>query len=417
MDIEMIDLLFESDVKWNKYITEKDGDVIDFSFLVLKEKELCNRIFINCDFTGIQFNFLNFDGSIFKNCKFENACILYASFVGCEFFDCIFSNDYIEQAIFRNTKILQCTFNTEQLWQIDVLSCEINNTSITNSCFKKIKIINSTVFITQINKSIIKNIDIKECTFQNINISRYVFHTFQIDKTLFNECSFCDGIIRFGNTNKTNFCKSTIQSLRVKSHNLKECEITQSQMRKLDLKEWCLSETVYVESHFDSCTWPDMNYKSSVFGGLKIPSHLPVTPVQDMSGINPMLRRTIRDSQYLYYIDKKCNNVIKKLFFCCWGITSGYGQSVIRLLTTLFGGTMIIATTGMFRDHVIGKTIEWNKFFQYFFSIFLKVIDADSVYNITLNPWVVFIAQLFGLIWFGLLIGVVASKLTQLGAD
>lgn len=87
------------------------------------------------------------------------------------------------------------------------------------------------------------------------------------------------------------------------------------------------------------------------------------------------------------------------------------------MLVTLFGGTVIIAIVGIFKDNIVGKTFNWSEIFQYIFSVFLKVIDIDLVYNITLNQWVIFMAQLFGLIWFGLLIGVVATKLTQLGAD
>lgn len=418
MDIEMIDLLFESGVEWNRYISEKSHDTVDdFSLLILKEKELGNRVFRNCDFTGVQFEFVNFDESRFEKCKFENASILYASFVGCEFFDCTFSNDKIGHTTFRNTKVLQCTSEREQMWENDVLSCEIGKCLIIDSSFKKTKVFDSTVYSTQVNKSIMRDININICTFQGVNIARYVFHTFKINKTAFADCSFIDGIIRFGKTSKTVFCKSILQALRVKDHKLKECEITQSQMRELDLKEWCLSETVYEGTHFDSCTWPDMSYRLSMFGALKTPIHLPVTPIQDISGINPMLRRIVRDSQYLAYIDKKCNNIIKKFFFCCWGVTSGYGQSVSRLLATLFGGTVTIAIAGIFKDNIIEKTIDWSKIFQYIFSVFLKVIDADLVYNITLNPWVIFMAQLFGLIWFGLLVGVVATKLTQLGAD
>ena len=418
MDIELIDLLFESDVKWNDYIAKKDDDVvIDFSFQVLKEKGLGNRVFRNCDFTGGQFEFVNFDGSKFDKCKFDHASILYTSFVGCEFFDCIFLNDKIEHTTFRNTKILQCTFEKEQMWKTDILSCEIGNGLFTDVTFKEIEVSDSIVYIIQVKKSVVRDININRCRFQDVNITRYAFLFYQISKTVFDDCSFCEGIIRFGNTNKVVFCKSVFRDLRVKEHNLKECEIVQSQMRELDLKEWRLSETIYVGTHFDSCTWPDMRYRLSMCGTLKTPIHLPVTPIQDMSGINPMLRRTIRDSQYLDYIHKKCNNFVKKFLFCCWGATSGYGQSVSRLLATLLGGTVIIAIAGIIRDKVIQKTIDWSKIFQYVFSVFLKVINADLVYNIALDPWVVFMAQLFGLIWFGLLIGVVAAKLTQLGTD
>lgn len=418
MDIEMIDRLFESADEWNRYMNEKSHDTVnDFSFQILKEKQLENRVFRNFDFTGAQFEFVSFDGSRFEKCKFENASVLYVSFVGCEFFDCSFSNDKIEHTTFRNTKVLQCMFERIQMLETDVSSCELENCLVIDSYFKKTKVFKSAVYSTEVNRSIMRDININICTFQGVNIARYILHIFGINKTAFADCSFIEGIIRFGKTSRTVFCKSILQDLRVKKHILKECEITQSQMRKLDLKEWCLEETVYEGTHFDSCIWPDMSYRLSMFGSLKTSTHLLVTPVQDISGINPMLRRVVRDSQYLAYIDKKCDNFIKKFFFCCWGATSGYGQSISRLLVTLFGGTVIIAIVGIFKDNIVGKTFNWSEIFQYIFSVFLKVIDIDLVYDITLNQWVIFMAQLFGLIWFGLLIGVVATKLTQLGAD
>lgn len=418
MDFEMIDLLFENADEWNRYINKKGHDTVnDFSFQIIKEKQLGNRVFPNFDFTGTQFEFVNFDGSRFEKCNFENVSFLYVSFVGCEFFECTFSNDIIEYITFRNTKVLQCMVERMQTREMNVSACKLENCLVTDSCLKKTTVFGLEVYNTEINRSIIRDISINICTFQDVNITRYVLHTIQMNKTAFIDCGFIKGVIWFETTSKTIFCESIFQDLKVNKHILKECEITKSQMRKLDLKEWGLAETIYVGTHFDDCNWPDMSYRLSMFGVLKTSIYLPLTPVQDISGVDPMLRRTVRDSQYLSYIDKKCNNIIKKILFCFWGATSGYGQSISRLLITLFGGTVIIAIVGIIRDNFGGKTFNRDEIFQYIFSVFLKVIDIDLVYNITLNQWVVFMAQLFGLIWFGLLIGVATTKLTQLGAD
>jgi hypothetical protein len=55
-------------------------------------------------------------------------------------------------------------------------------------------------------------------------------------------------------------------------------------------------------------------------------------PVQDIKGLTPSLRREIADAQYLKE-KLAIENKISKFFLSIWGLTTGYGQSLIRLTT------------------------------------------------------------------------------------
>ena len=134
----------------------------------------------------------------------------------------------------------------------------------------------------------------------------------------------------------------------------------------------------------------------------------------------PVTRREIADAQYIFRLQEKSTKWFERWGLALWGLTTGFGQSLLRLSVTTFfflvlGTLLLLAARGQLVGPVFVPTLLYNAWSDAFLEFF-ALSDAGRSPAGAEGLASGFI-RILGFIALGLWVSIGANRLGKLGAE
>ena len=416
--VEAISKLNIGGTTWDSFMENHDG-VIDLSFGNFNDSDLCGRMFKNCDLSGAQFENANLDYAKFYNVNLDGVNLANASLIGCKFKkvngkklnlskavfrNCTFSNFFAVDVKGTNSEINSCAFVGCKLYDIEFTCSLLTSNQFVDVTFERFVCTDSEIELT-VEKSTIKN-----CSFSN---SRF-------NKSSINNSIVENFVVVDGEVKNTSIVSSRISRLCFNAE-VENLDLSESSVKDTDLLGISPPTAVLLNTSFASCEWPAQTGRVTFFGRYLPSNNLFSQPIQDIKGVNPVLRREIGDAQFLVMRLLSKRNILHKVLFRIWGITSEYGQSLRRLLfcslVVVVFFTLLIMTV---KNELLGMGVpDFALFFNEFSQIgkvFLGFGELKNVDNLFGGNLIGFFDRILGFLFLGLWITIAASKFNKLSS-
>lgn len=333
-DPEAKNILVQKTVsEWNRYNKQNYDSTTD---LALEEfrGDLSQRTFINCNFKGSVFQSANLDDCRFENCLFNQTTFNNSSLVNTIFEGCQLGNSNWNDSVLRNTVVSNS--NSSQLF---VSGGSLEKVYFDNITAENILVKRTSCPVLKFQNSKISKLFIADSTNTELRISKVFFSLFSINNADFKVLRLDEVVIEEGSFNsKTKVTNGTIIKSEFSRVNFSgESVFTQNTflqclVSSTDLNHFGINDSVFIDVTFINCNWPNQQGKTSILGKYISNDNLLKQPVQDIKGISPTLRREIADAQYVRHLQESVKNKpIQKFGVQLWGLTSNFGQSVVRI--------------------------------------------------------------------------------------
>ncbi len=396
---EAIKALLKSSDEWNKFKSSQT-EVIDLKISELKGAMIPNRNLCNCDFSGADLENANIDGCIIKNSIFENSCLEGVSMVNCK----------IDNSSFKNSNFKNAT---------------IRHSVFKNSVFDNSDVSYSVIELCEFYLCILQNITSSNVNFFNLVFKKSSFLTLIIDKGSFLNLSFREQSLNDSQFVHSTLSKIEILSSSINSLKLTNCEknnlnFTSSLITNVNMEEFDLSNSIFFDSLISKCIWPEQRGKTSLLGKYKASSNLISQPVQDIKGIQQVLRRNIADAQFLKETLSN-NSTFTSVANRLWGLTTAYGQSLLRLIIFSICVMIILTAAYCLSDGIrinIPENLKngWNAL-KLIASTFIGMENQEVIQKSQGKETISVLSRIFGFITTGLLLGIAANKLGKLSSE
>lgn len=426
--IEFIEKLKHGAFEWNEFRSKHKNEVINLCYLNLPEGELTNIDFSKCDLTGATIQGANLDGSIFEYTKLYGSNLSNSSMIGCQLKNLTAENLNLRHTIIRNS-----VFTNVKFAGVDFSGVTISGCSFRSCYFENCK---------NEGGSELFQCEFTKCVFTNIFFSQTLlnvcfFHRTRISDMVTTESQICN--CKFTQSKLINFSQkgglfldNEIQTSVLTNFNfsakINKIDLTNSVVISSDVQQINPATAILLNTAFVHCQWPSQDGKIS-FWGRYIPNpDLLRQPVQDIRGINPLIRREIADAQFLVKFQDQ-NDLIHKFFCRVWGMTTAFGQSIFRL--TVFSAFLLMFATIILvvldGSYSLIKTGGFELFlltsydrFKILFDIFLGLgrYDTQSLPQSSgAISTLLVIVKIFGFFILGLWITIASNKISNLSSN
>lgn len=413
--------LRKSNDAWNRYRLDASS-TIDLRLAQLKNQNLRERVFANCDLTGAELAGSNLDLCTFEGAHLGDTSFRNASLVGCEFaqldtYGITFDYAIIRESRFSDSSFRNTTFRSTQISQTKLSECAFHGADIDHFQLNACDFLNGTISAASgtgisFSDCRVSHVSIRDCKWLEVRIDR-----FNMSDSEFRNADIFGGVISESQIRNTNMSVVAFRSIR-----FDDIDFTGSTIRYTDLTEYDLPHAIMLGTSIVGCKWPRQRPTISLLGAHRRSASLVSQPVQDLRGLSASLRREIADAQYLDELaNRTASRLTSRILFRIWGISSAYGQSLIRLsgITVL----MIFILSGLL---VIsdGRVSAWPHCLSAIVPAISRMVNAffgfgdPSFKNErALQRAVLEFARFLGFIDLGLWIGIAANRLGRLSAE
>lgn len=328
--------------RWESFRKNNEGQRIDLSFVEVPDNtDLRGLDFSNCDLTGAKLCGCSFDGSVFVGSILHGGVLDDTSLVACKFEAQIIKEASFHHAIIRNTLFKGITFHS-----VDFTGATFDNCTFRACQFLQCKFGHSVEFL----KSMFVNSEfarcdftsarLRSCEFEQARIERFFLHDSKLTQCGFEQSEIENFKMDEGIFDRVAFRGSVVRNMVLQNVSVRRIDLSNSFVVGINVSQINPADAILLNTAFVGCQWPEQSGTVSV-GGKYMPSpYLIAQPVQDVRGINPLLRREIADAQFLVNLIQSKNNGWEKALIRLWGITTAFGQSIMRL--TLFSISVIV---------------------------------------------------------------------------
>ena len=418
--IEAAKYLLAGDKTWRDYVAQTSG-VIDLTFVDLSNADLRHRVLERCDFTGAQLQSANCDHTTFDSCSLSGANFTNASLVKCEL-----RNINAHNMIAVNTVVRESVFNKVDFTESNMSSAAITSTQFRNCTF--VNLHKESLFLS--------GCKFLGCAFSALQLSRFSIHDCKMHECSLSDCNLTEIQIKNTIIEMSTIARFNAETGSVVSSGLIGCSISdfsvgklnslcqylnvsRSTLTRINLKLLGLDSAIMLNTALALCSWPKQKGHVTIFGKYVPSPFLLAQPVQDIFGVNPLMRREIADAQYLVCKIEN-GNTFGRLIMRLWGLFTGFGQSLSRLLLSTL---VLIATSTIMllasRNELFGDKPDFQllgnaaiESFDAFFAL-TNIPQGGNSAELMVTMW----THICGFVVLGFLVSILSLRLSRLGRE
>ncbi|MEP3072500.1 pentapeptide repeat-containing protein [Maricaulis sp.] len=406
---------------WDDYIKAVPGEV-DLTFADLNLCDLSGRSMERCNFSGAQLSGANLDRTLIKDCCFSGANLSQISLVGAELHEVTASNLIAAGIVVRKSRWSNVELENCQLDHAQFNDCDLNSCNFAGVTGTRLTFVN----LRQAGGSI-KKLQVAHLSAQDARWKDCELHDWTVDQIEATACAVHGGgirnvVLRAGNLADSGFVNQRIERLQIEPAHVvsRNLDFSESTLVGMDLKGVGLASATMLDTAVINCVWPRQDGFISAVGRFIPNTHLLRQPVQDLRGVPPVTRRQIANAQYIVRLQEHGSDGVAQLGLALWGLTTGFGQSLLRLsLTTLLflamGTLLLLAARGQLVGHLFVPTLLYGAWSDAFASFFALSNSGRSPTG--LEGFVLGLNRILGFVALGLWVSVGANRLGKLGAE
>lgn len=418
--VEALGALLAGPADWDAYRKTQGAAEIDLTLGDFQGSDLQGRVISGCDLTGSDFTGANLDGAQLSDSRMNGACFDSASFVGCSFNglqatgasfrSCIFRDTVVSsvrlaEADFSRSRFTHATINSSQLHRSVLDLAELRDLVLTGTNLSGVRGSQSRVV-----KCRLDNCDIIACEFELGHFAETEFHV----------CGMRDASYKSGTFTDCGLIQCNLRNVEFQAACVERCDFSGSRLADIDLRTIDLASASLLKTAFVACEWPEMKGSVTIIGGYRPSPYLPRQPVQDIDGVPPMLRRDIADAQYIMALLGTAKSPLRRLVLRIWGLTSGYGQDLTRLVAVT---AIIIVIHALLYLAFQGQLFGWH---APNVRLLASAVGNFALSSLGITPAseppgaaaaLITSMRVFGFIIFGIWISIAANKVSKLGSQ
>lgn len=430
VSVEALAALRKGRNAWDEWRSLMRGR-IDLSMASLDGANLRGFQFEDCDFAGSDANGASFDDVSFRECSFTSMSMAHASFVGAQFDNCRLSDCNLDRATFRSTEFTHTELRDLAPGRFVFYDCQFTSSSIeapaqgARFAFEECWVSDARLM------GFSGELGIRQTTISNSQLSELNLDDWTMAGTEIRDCDLRSVISRSHRWYDVVLDDTDLHAVDVGIGDsidvvLLSCRILRSDLAHLGIHTIALADAMLVD-----CQWPNQRPMVSWSGRHVSAPGLMRQPVQDVSGVDPIRRRQVADAQYLralheQSVDRRSRRIMLRL----WGLSSGFGQSVSRLLSWI---AIVIAALTLLRFGIANmESVGWRPTMRLLSPASAIADLAASWAEVTGSffgftdrkdgePWplstVYWAARLAGFAALGVVIGIAGTRMGRLSSE
>lgn len=421
--VEALAALTQSVEAWDHYRSEM-SDLIDLTLAPLKGTDLRARSFVSCDLSGAELDGSNLDQCSFRSTVLRATSFRNASMVSCDFEKVDATDAILDYSVVRCSTFVDTNLSSLSMKQATVSDCSFNKCTFDNVSMNGVRFSD-----TSFDGSSFRRLRDQDVGFSNCRL----IHAHLTNVTWFvSRLTGCD--LSFSNISDVQFADGTISEVKITSADIVRLalprtqaghiDFTDSNIREVDLVTLNLSRATMLRTSVMQCRWPRQHPTINWCGRYRKSPTLLGQPVQDLRGLSPKLRREIADAQYLDELHRTAHGWPGASVLWFWGVTTGYGQSILRLTTVTLLLVLVFSITFVLTgDHLSpwgDRLSEFPQAFRAVSTAFLSILgipQPEPMHITTYQNALLTAARVFGFIALGLWIALAAQRLGRLSAE
>jgi len=422
--VEALAALTQSVEAWDRYRSEMSGP-IDLTMAPLKGKDLRGRSFDFCDLSGAELDEANLDQCSFRSATLKAASLWNASMVSCNCEKVDASDAILDYSIVRRSTFTDTNFSNVSLKQARISEdCAFNRCTFDHVSMDCARFLNTSFDGSIFRRLRAGDVEFDKCRLIYVHLTNVTWFASRLTD--------CD--LSFSNISDVEFANGTISEVKMAGADIVRLtllgttvghiDFTDSRIREVDLLTINLPRATMLGTTVMQCRWPRQRPTINWCGRYRKSPALLGQPVQDLRGLSPKLRREIADAQYLDELHRTVHGWPRTFVLWFWGVTTGYGQSILRLTIVTLLLILVLSITFVFagshpspwRD----KLTEIPQAFSAVSTAFLSILDISQPKTVDLTIFqnsLLLAARVCGFIVLGLWIALAAQKLGRLSAE
>lgn len=427
--VDALEALCAGKEAWAEWSSEQAGR-IDLRLAELDTMNITGFRFESCDFGGSSTEGVNLDGSEFIDCTFKSMSLVHASFVDVRLARCTFIDVDLDRVVIRGAMVEDCSFSRLEPARLSFDQSEILRCTLTDGPNVDLGFKNSTLAQCRVESFggdlTLTGGSANELVVRTCDFTTWLMATIELFGGRFEDV-----------TSETHDWASTIgESVKFtrvdpgpgESQDVAflDCRIYRSALVHLGLTAATLTGSSIVD-----CDWPEQKPSVSWSGGYRRAPDLMKQSVQDVVGVGPIRRREIADAQYVdeLHLDA-IHSRLKRVALRLWGLSSEFGQSLLRLTIWVITSIAILTTAHFVLGRLSDSAWEiragwpdWCSEAGQFRDSFIDISGAFFGFNQVdmsgpgLLVWIYWLSRLLGFVALGVLIGVASTRLGRLSSE
>jgi uncharacterized protein YjbI with pentapeptide repeats len=405
---------------WNEYVV-KSSHPIDLAHADLSNRDLRGRLFRNCDLVAASFECANIDGCVFEQCDLTAADLRDVSCVGANWAGVKLVRASLDRAVFRKCVFRDVVLEELEAEELFLGDCQLSDCTIAaitlrESQFVDIRVVESRVRAVSGSKATLRDVYFGDSTITDLELEESV-----AELCWFERCAVERWRASTGRVSKCRFRGCDLTSFEFGENVAADLDLSESVIDATDLRCLDLPTAVLLNSAVKRCSWPPQRGRVSWFGRYQPSTNLMRQPVQDLSGVAPLVRREIADAQFLVARNAHAGRFWQRGALRLWGALAGYGQSVTRLglwsAVAVFVDVAIALAWRSFGEsgHVPHHDM-WN-LIRVLAAAFVGLDTTSAPHSPQSETTLIVAARIEGFVVLGLLIGVASNKLAKLSSE
>ena len=418
--IDATKCLLAGNKAWKDYIAQTIG-VIDLTFADLRGADLQNLVLERCDFTGAQLQAANFDRTVFDSCTLNGANFSDASLVQCEIRNVEARNMIAINTVVRESVFARVDFTESNMSSATITSTVFRNCTFTNMHKDGLALSSCKLDDCALSALRLSRFRLQDCKMCGCSLSDWTITEIQIRDTIIETSTVTRFHAEVGSVVSSGFVGCSINEFCIGGANnlCQHLDFSRSMLARTDLRLIGLNSATMLNTALSCCSWPEQKGHVTTTGNYIPSPFLLAQPVQDLMGVDPLLRREIADAQYLVRKSETCG-AFGRPVMRIWGLCTGFGQSLSRLSLLTF--LLITAATIMLlaaRNQLFGGNPDFQlldnaarESFDAFFAL------ADMPKAAKLAELIVSIGtHICGFVVLGFWVSILSTKLSRLGSE
>lgn len=326
-------LLREGRDAWNAWRGVEADVVPDLKLADLTECDLSGYIMDCALLDGANMLAVTAEGTSFRNASMRGVQV-----ISCDFARATLVDTVMEESTLRGVVLVGCQARNARLQNTVLIHADMRRMDLSGADFRGAKIVDCTASaLTALDASWL-DAHVERCRFAHGRLDRLRV----VGSTLI-ECDFTDASLAGACITTTelltcSFAGAACGSIQVRDCGLVNCEFCNADLGRaqligvdFDTNAFQLARLAGAEIVAPRITI--QRARASWAGRLIVPRAVFDQPVQDVTGLDPQLRRDIADVQFLRTVEARSRaSWPSSIAFRLWGVSSQFGQSLARCL-------------------------------------------------------------------------------------